>query len=37
MRQRIDAAREVQRRRYEGLHFSSNSELSGKWLDASAP
>lgn len=37
MRQRIDAAREVQRRRYEGLHFSSNSELSGKWLERFCP
>ncbi len=33
MRRRIDAAREVQRHRYAGLHFSSNSELSGKWLE----
>jgi magnesium chelatase family protein len=23
----------VQRERYAGLHFSSNSELSGKWLE----
>jgi magnesium chelatase family protein len=37
MRGRIDAAREVQRRRYEGLHFSSNSELSGKWLERFCP
>ncbi|WP_028576328.1 YifB family Mg chelatase-like AAA ATPase [Desulfomicrobium escambiense] len=37
MRGRIDAAREVQRRRYDGLHFSSNSELSGKWLERFCP
>jgi magnesium chelatase family protein len=33
MRERIDTARRVQRERYAGLHFSSNSELSGKWLE----
>lgn len=33
MRERIEAARRVQRERYAGLHFSSNSELSGKWLE----
>ena len=37
MRERIDAAREVQHRRYDGLHFSSNSELSGKWLERFCP
>ena len=37
MRERIDAAREVQRRRYDGLHFSSNSELSGRWLECFCP
>ena len=37
MRRRIDAAREVQRRRYAGLHFSSNSELSGTWLERFCP
>jgi magnesium chelatase family protein len=37
MRERIDAARAVQRGRYEGLHFSSNSELSGKWLERFCP
>lgn len=37
MRERIDAAREVQRNRYAGLHFTSNSELSGKWLERFCP
>lgn len=37
MRERIDAARAVQRGRYEGLHFSSNSELSGRWLERFCP
>lgn len=37
MRERIDAARAVQRGRYAGLHFSSNSELSGKWLERFCP
>ncbi len=37
MRERIDAARAVQRARYAGLHFSSNSELSGKWLERFCP
>lgn len=33
MRERIDQARAVQKTRYTGLHFSSNSELSGRWLE----
>jgi magnesium chelatase family protein len=33
MQGRINAARAVQRTRYADLHFSSNSELSGKWLE----
>lgn len=33
MRGRINAAQAVQRERYADLHFSSNSELSGKWLE----
>ncbi len=33
MRERIDHARSVQQARYAGLHFSSNSELSGQWLE----
>lgn len=33
MRERIDQARAVQAARYAGLHFSSNSELSGQWLE----
>lgn len=37
MQERIDAARKVQRERYVGLHFSSNSELSGKWLERFCP
>jgi magnesium chelatase family protein len=37
MRRRIDAARGVQHRRYAGLHFSSNSELSGAWLERFCP
>jgi Predicted ATPase with chaperone activity len=37
MQGRINAAREVQRERYDGLHFSSNSELSGKWLERYCP
>jgi magnesium chelatase family protein len=37
MQERIDAARTVQRERYAGLHFSSNSELSGKWLERFCP
>jgi magnesium chelatase family protein len=37
MRERIDTARRVQRERYAGLHFSSNSELSGKWLERFCP
>jgi magnesium chelatase family protein len=37
MQERINAARKVQRERYAGLHFSSNSELSGKWLERFCP
>ena len=37
MQGRINAARAVQRERYAGLHFSSNSELSGKWLERFCP
>ena len=37
MQERINRAREVQLARYEGLHFSSNSELSGKWLERFCP
>jgi magnesium chelatase family protein len=37
MQERIDAVRAVQRERYKGLHFSSNSELSGKWLERYCP
>ena len=37
MCERINAARAVQRARYAGLHFSSNSELSGKWLERFCP
>jgi len=37
MQERINAAREVQRERYDGLHFRSNSELSGKWLERYCP
>lgn len=33
MRGHIDQARAVQAARYSGLHFSSNSELSGQWLE----
>jgi len=37
MQERIDVVRAVQRERYKGLHFSSNSELSGKWLERYCP
>jgi magnesium chelatase family protein len=37
MQERINAARQVQRERYAGLHFSSNSELTGKWLERFCP
>lgn len=33
MRERIDQARNVQKTRYADLHFSSNSEFSGQWLE----
>lgn len=33
MRERISAAREIQADRYADLHFRTNSELSGKWLE----
>ena len=33
MREKINQARALQQSRYQGLHFSSNSELSGKWLE----
>jgi magnesium chelatase family protein len=37
MRERIETVRTVQRERYGGLHFTSNSELSGKWLERFCP
>jgi magnesium chelatase family protein len=37
MRERIGRARQVQADRYGGLHFSCNSELSGKWLQEFCP
>lgn len=37
MQGRINTARDVQHDRYVGLHFSSNSELSGKWLERFCP
>jgi magnesium chelatase family protein len=37
MRGRIEQARLVQARRYADLHFSGNSELSGKWLQEFCP
>ena len=33
MRERIEATRQLQRRRYEGLPCGANSELSGRWLE----
>jgi magnesium chelatase family protein len=32
MRERIEATRQLQHRRYEGLPCGANSELSGRWL-----
>lgn len=37
MQARINAAREVQQTRYAGLPFSTNSGLSGKWLERYCP
>ena len=37
MHEKINTAREVQQSRYAQLHFSSNSELSGKWLERFCP
>ncbi|MDY0275869.1 MAG: YifB family Mg chelatase-like AAA ATPase [Desulfomicrobium sp.] len=37
MHEKINTAREVQQGRYAQLHFSSNSELSGKWLERFCP
>lgn len=33
MRAKINAAHAVQHQRYAGLHFSSNAQLSGRWLE----
>ena len=33
MRERIQRARKIQKDRYSGLHFSTNHELSGSWLE----
>ena len=37
MHEKINTARAVQQSRYAQLHFSSNSELSGKWLERFCP
>ncbi|GAB1410165.1 YifB family Mg chelatase-like AAA ATPase [Desulfovibrionales bacterium] len=37
MQARIFAAREIQAQRYTGLHFQTNSDLSGKWLEHFCP
>ncbi|NLY40206.1 MAG: YifB family Mg chelatase-like AAA ATPase [Desulfovibrionales bacterium] len=37
MQERIFAAREIQAQRYAGLHCTTNSDLSGKWLEHFCP
>ncbi len=37
MRQRIEEVRALQKKRYQGLPFSTNSKLSGKWLSRFCP